>query len=375
MVLRSIRLWRTTIHVGLAILAIAGIACRNEGDREDAGKPSRTESVEREWVVPLRAVELRVEPDPASGSVTTAAAGRPLERIEEPGPEAWVRVATWDDRRGWVETGEVVTPAVWSHYERALGGIPPNELRPAYPVEGGWLVEIPYGSPSFYEGGGAYVLADSAMLAGVTRIGAVRRCAGEPRRVAWLDGGRTGSEFRPPVDRARAALPAGGVPGVRGLVVATTSRPGSRIVDAVTRSAEDAGARLERVSWWRVEGGTVWATVEWTSDGPREAAFVALPVEEGSDVDVRTVVAPRPVGEDGTFGRGSRPVFAYETNGVARPTLFVVASDHYDGGRVDLYVARPEDYGRVWTGYSWSCGRVTPGPAGSRRPAQEMEGS
>lgn len=342
------------IALGVAIACGGG-----DGDAPDADSEAARSS-EPEWVVPVRVVHLRVEPDPEAESVTTVATGTPLERVDgTSNPPGWVGVATWDDRRGWVDAEALVSPAVWSHYERALGGFPPSELRPAYPVEGGWLVEIPYGSPSFYVDAGAFVLADSTRRARVTRIGTVT-CAGETHRVAWLDGGRSDGTLQPELDRARIALPAGGSPAVEALGVEPVARPDSARVDAVMEAVERSEARVDRVTWWRIDGGSVWATVAWESEGPREAAFVALPPAAGEEgIEVHPVVAPRrrDARRNRRIGADPRPVFAYGTTGTTRPTLFVVASDHYDGERVELYFARPDDYGLLWTGYAWSCGR------------------
>lgn len=356
---RHVRLWRPFARAGWAIALVTVIACGGgDGEAPDAGSES-ARSPEPEWVVPTRVVHLRVGPDPEAGSVTRVATGTALERVDATSdPPGWVRVATWDGRRGWVDAEAVVSPAVWAHYERAFGGLPPSELRPAYPVAGGWLVEIPYGSPSFYQDASAFVLADSTRRARVTRIGTVT-CAGATHRVAWLDGGRSDETLQPELDRARIALPAGRTPTVRGLTVEPVSEPDSTRVDAVTRAVERLEARADHVTWWRIDGGSVWATVEWTSDGPREAAFVALPPAAGEEgIEVRTVVAPRSRDErrPGTDGPALRPVFAYATNGTTGPTLFVVSSNDYDRGRTEMYFARPDGYGRLWTGYAWSCG-------------------
>lgn len=345
----------------LVVAAIALGACGGgDGPGSDVPPPPVESTIEDSpRFVVIRPVTLQVAPDPEAGAVTTLATGTVLRGVDgEPEPAGWSRVATWDERRGWVEADALVDPAAWGRLEGALGGFPPSELRPAHPVAGGWIVEAPYGSPSLYEGAGAYVLGDSARRARVSGIGTVRSCAGRTHRVALLDGAGGDAELLPEPERVRLVLPAAAPPTLRGLTVEPWTSPDPALVEAVSREATRLYAPPDGIAWWRVEDGSAWASVKWERDGRVEGAFVAVPRPDGAAVDVRAVVSPRSIDEGGRGGneptRG--PVYAYEIEGVKGPTLFVVSSKEYDEERIVVYLARSRDYGRVWTGFHWGCG-------------------
>lgn len=345
----------------LVVAAVALGACGGgDGPGPDAPPPSVESALEDSpRFVVLRPVALLVAPDRDAGAVTTIPTGTVLRGVEgEAGPAGWTRVATWDERRGWVETDALVDPAAWGRLERALGGFPPSELRPAHPVAGGWIVEAPYGSPSLYEGAGAHVLGDSALRARVSGIGTVRSCAGRTHRVALLGGAAGGGEHLLVPERVRLALPAAAPPTLRGLSVEPWTSPGPALVEAVSREAARLHAPPDGIAWWRVEDGSAWASVKWEVDGPVEGVFVAVPRPDETAVDVRAVVSPRSIDDGGRGGNqpSHAPVYAYEIEGVKGPTLFVVSSKEYDQERIVVYLARSRDYGRVWTGFHWGCG-------------------
>jgi len=153
----------------LVVAAITLGACDDGAGPEASPPPAGSAIDDSPRFVAIRPVALLVAPDPEAGVVTTLATGTVLRAVGgEPGPAGWSRVATWDERRGWVEADALVDPAAWGRLEGALGGFPPSELRPAHPVAGGWIVEAPYGSPSLYQGAGVYVLGDSARRGGAS---------------------------------------------------------------------------------------------------------------------------------------------------------------------------------------------------------------
>ena len=177
----------------LVLLTVALACGRSAEPPDNGGGPAdgagaTVDSASGTQVVVLRAGPLHVEPDEDSPGITDVPAGMLLRAVDEHAPQGWVRVATWDDRRGWIPESRLIPRELWAHYGRALGGISPVLLRPAYPVEGGrWVVEAPMGSPGFTPASSAWLLGDPAEIRVVAIDSIENACGGERYRAGVLD--------------------------------------------------------------------------------------------------------------------------------------------------------------------------------------------
>ena len=152
-------------------LALRVAGCGPASETTEGEAPAPSDSTGRHRIVVLTAGPLHLEPDSASPGVLEVQAGAVLDIVTEGNAEAgWVRVATWDDRRGWLPAARLMEQAQWAHYAGALG-VAPTLVRPGYPVEGGtWGVEAPLGTPGITAASTAWLVGDSAVETRVTAI-------------------------------------------------------------------------------------------------------------------------------------------------------------------------------------------------------------
>ncbi|HET6362944.1 MAG TPA: hypothetical protein VFH11_12945, partial [Gemmatimonadota bacterium] len=184
--------------------------CDPASEIAETGSSPR-DSVPRERFVVLTAGPLHLEPDSASPGVLEVQAGALLDLVpEDPAESGWLRVATWDDRRGWIPASRLMEPSQWAHYGHALGGVAPALVRVAYPVEGGvWAVEAPLGTPGITPASSAWLVGDSALATRVTAIDSLEDiCSGELHRFGILDTRFSGGNF-PRLEEGRLVTPSG----------------------------------------------------------------------------------------------------------------------------------------------------------------------
>lgn len=364
-----------------ALAVVLGIGCGGEprsasrgSETEDAGDFGRT------TVVTLTGAQLRIEPLPDAPAVAEVAGGTALTVVGDtmgpgPGAEPWLRVATWDDRRGWVPADQVLTPDLWSHYQVALGGAAITALRAAYPVgDGRWAVEAPLNSPGITSISTVWLLADPVRAVKVAAIDSVAAACGTPHRMAILaedaGGGRD-------LSRAVLAVPASRRPQARLLAIAPLPLPDAALEAVIQRSAarmrEMAGTE-PRVWLWSMGEDARWVTLRWPAgDGGRagEHAAALLLERSGAGWSARTVVPQVP--SDADPDRAPfEPAAAYATAG-PRPTILVVEAIDLNGSRVDLYLAQADGYRRLRAGYLWGCRIMEPAGAQSRKVPETVE--
>jgi hypothetical protein len=258
---------RLPLSAALFVLALHACDGAPAPDRP-AGTPDAVapaDSTDGARVVVLRGGPLHLEPDEGSPGIADVTAGTLLRALpDSAGGPGWVRVAMWDDRRGWIPVQRLVPVELWAHYGRALGGVSPALLRPAYPVEGGrWGVEAPLGSPGITPASTGWLIGDSASAIRIASIDTVENlCGGEFHRFGVLDRRESGARW-PLLDAGRIATPSGGRP------TAVTVPIGPFEPDsALARLARSAAAELEPAA------GPP-ASTDWAALGP-DAAWVAL---------------------------------------------------------------------------------------------------
>lgn len=324
--------------------------------------PAAADSLSEERVVVLRAGPLHLEPDASSPGVTEVPAGGLLSAIpDSSGREGWVRVATWDDRRGWIPAERLVPSRLWAHYGRALGGVSPVLLRPAYPVDARrWAVEAPVGSPGFTSASTAWLLGDSATAVRVAAIDSVENvCGGELRRVGILDA-RAGGRPGPLLEAGRIAAPSGGRPAASRVAVGPFE-PDPALASMAAAAATDlvSGAGAPASTDWAALGpDAVWVALAWPEEdagsgiSQRAAALVFRRTESGWERV--SGIAPQP-STAAIPTAAWRPVAALSTEGSIHPTILLLEARETEGAHLDIWVERGGGYQRIYEGYYWGC--------------------
>lgn len=337
-----------------------------ESRRPEAAVPPGPDSTTRARVVVLRAGPLRLEPDPDSPGVIEVQAGTLLDVVPDRATGGgWVRVATWDDRRGWIEASRLMEPEAWSRYGRALGGVSPILLRPAYPVEGGrWAVEAPLGSPGLTIASSAWLLADTGRGASIVEIDSLENiCGGERHRFGILDLPHAPVDW-PLLEEAVLVTPSGSRPMTQRLAVGALD-PDPELVELVRGAAAGLGpaegngsVAPESIEWAAFGEEAAWAALSWPSadaaTGQAQLAS-ALVFRRAGDGWER-------VGVLGPFASSAeiptpawRPVAAYSIGGAGFPSLLLLEGLEYEGAHLDIWIERGDRYERIYDGYYWGC--------------------
>lgn len=347
----------TFIVLTMLSLGVA-VACADEPAADSSGDVTSAVT-EPAKVVALEQLALRISPEDGAAVVTMVSAGTPLARLADslppaPGSSRWLRVATWDERSGWVPADRTIDAGRWAGYATALGGAP-IALRAAYPIDGEWAVEAPPYSSGITPISTVWVLGDSAWSARIAAIDTVAGCRGATHRIAWLDAVPAGGAA-PDLTRAGLALPASHRPAATRLAVAPLATPEARLKAA---ALDEAGRRfappeVPRVWFYRVGQADRWVTLRWAGPaGVVDTAAALLLQPDGAGWRAATVVAP-----SGTRAAADRsplvPTAAYETV-VGQATLFLVNVVDSIGARVDIHLAGVGGYQRLRVGYNWGC--------------------
>ncbi|HET9332084.1 MAG TPA: hypothetical protein VFQ21_00720 [Gemmatimonadota bacterium] len=354
---------RRQISAALLILALHG--CDGSPAPEPppaADTVAQADSTGEERVVVLRGGPLHLEPDEGSPGITEVIAGTLLRALpDSAGVPDWVQVAMWDDRRGWIPVDRLVPVELWAHYGRALGGVSPALLRPAYPVDGGrWAVEAPLGSPGITPASTGWVLSDSTSAMRITAIDSVENiCGGELHRFGVLDRRESGERW-PLLEAGRIAAPS----GTRPVAAAVTVRP--LVPDSVLlRLAREGAAELEPAAgapesteWVALGPDAAWAALSWPDEDDAQGISqraVAL-VFRRSPAGWERVSAIAPVASTAGIPTAAwRPVAAYSTGGASHPTLLLLEVREYEGAHLDIWIERGDGYQRIYEGYYWGC--------------------
>lgn len=318
-------------------------------------------------MVVLRAGPLHLERDIDSPGVTEVPAGvllRVVADTADSAGDAWVRVATWDDRRGWIPATRLMEAGMWARYGRELGGVSPILLRPAYPVEGGrWAVEAPLGSPGFTPASSAWVLGDSAREARVVEIDSLENlCDGERYRFGALDRAAT-AEHWPFLEGGLLAAPSGARPTSRWMSIGPLD-PDPALVELARSTAAELGppgaggpAPPESIEWAALGETAAWAALSWPFEDAQQghaqlgAALVFRRASGGWELAGRVALTPSTAEIPSPAWR---PVAAYAT-GAAFPTLLLLKTLEYEGAHLDIWIAREDVYERIYRGYYWGC--------------------
>jgi hypothetical protein len=345
-----------------ALLVLALQACDRASAPEPADTGSPADSLAEEREVVLRSGPLHLEPDEGSPGIADVTAGTLLRVLPDSGgAPGWVRVALWDDRRGWIPAARLVPVELWAHYGRALGGVSPALLRPAYPVEGGtWAVEAPLGSPGITPASTGWLLSDSASAIRITAIDAVENiCGGELHRFGVLDR-RASGEHWPLLDAGRIATPSGGRPAAAAVPIGPLE-PDTALVRLAREGAaemEAASGPPEATEWLAFGPDAAWAALAWPYEdvtlGISQRAAALVFRRSPSGWQRVSAIAPLPsTAEIPTAA--FRPVAAYSTGGASHPTLLLLEVREYEGAHLDIWIERGEGYERIYEGYYWGC--------------------
>ena len=337
--------------------------CGPASDTAETGAPP-PDSVPRERVVVLTAGPLHLEPDSASPGVLDVQAGALLDLVPEgPAETGWVRVATWDDRRGWIPAWRLIEQSRWAHYGQALGGVAPTLVRVAYPVEGGvWAVEAPLGTPGITPASTAWLLGDSVAGTRVTAIDSLEDiCSGELHRFGILDARFSGGNL-PRLEEGRLVTPSGSRPTTRRLPVGPLE-PGAElrglVVDATRelapRGSEPEGAWVE---WAGLGEESAWASMSWPAEDPatgRAQLAGAVVFRRGQDGWERAAtLGPAPSSAE-IPTPAWRPVAAFATGPSGYPTILLLEALEYEGAHLDIWIERGGRYERIYEGYYHGC--------------------
>lgn len=356
---------RTLLPTALVLLLSLPPACNSPPGAERGGEPAApADTAPRARVVVLQSGPLHLEPDPDSPAVTRLQAGALLEVVDDDGGGAWVRVATWDDRQGWLPASRVMEPEQWSEYGRALGGVSPILARPAYPVAGGrWAVEAPTGSAGLTTASTTWLLGDSARGVRIVEIDSLENvCGGERYRFAALDLPAAAGD-RPRLEQGLLLTPSGSRPTARRLAVRPLE-PDDGLVALARRAAGELSAAGTESStpvsaeWLALGGDAVWAALSWTDgDAASGRAQRALAL-----VFRRTAGGWQRAGAIGPAGSSAtiptpawRPVAAYATGAATFPTILLLQRNEYEGAHLDVWIEREGWYERAYAGYYWGC--------------------
>lgn len=355
---------RVTLALMTVFLALPGCGGDSPRPAGEAVRDTLAETPADPRVVVIRAAALRLEPDYAAPAIVDVPAGALLAvPSDEPARDgAWVRVATWDDRRGWLPASDVVDAGLWGHYGAAFGGVSPILLRPAYPVEGGrWGVEAPFHSPGLTAASSVWLLGDSTSMVRIARIDSIENVCGDDRhRFATTE--RTVAAVRWPfLDAGVIAAPSGSRPGARPLTVARLEAEPALVDLAETAAAELAPAGAGppgAVEWAALGEGVAWAAFSWAAEdvdtGQAQLAAAALFVRGPGGwtaagmipLTPSSAVIPTPAW---------RPIAVYATDGAIRPTVLLLEALEYEGAHLDIWIERGGHYVRLYHGYYWGC--------------------
>jgi len=363
---------RIVVPVVLACLQALGTGCGSppeaarspDGSPAPSDAPARAASAGGEQIVVLRAGPLHLEPDPDSPGITDVPAGALLEIVPDAaGDDDWVRVATWDDRHGWLPASRIMAAEQWAQYGRALGGVSPVLVRPAYPVAAGrWAVEAPLGSPGLTPASTVWLLGDSARGARVAEIDSLENiCGGERHRFAVLDQ-RSGARDGPHLDQGLLATPSGGRPGARRLPVRPLE-PGSDLAALARRSAADAapgagGEPPPSIAWSALGDSAAWVAFSWPAEesasGQAQRALAVVFRRTANGWERAASIGP--AGSSATIPAPAwRPVAAYATGAATFPTLLLLERLESEGAQLDVWIEREGRYEQVYRGYYWGC--------------------
>jgi len=348
----------------IASLALAGCGVEPPRPAGGDGLPDTAVAADRARLVVLRATQLRLEPDSTSPGVVDVPGGTLLRVAPESAgaaEEGWVRVATWDDRRGWLPASLVVEARLWAHYGEALGGVSPGLLRPAYPVEGGrWGVEAPFHSPGFTQASSAWLLGDSARAARIVEIDSIENVCGEERHRFAVTDRIAAAEQWPLLDVGVIAAPSGRRPAARLLAIHQLV-PHPALAELAGRVAAGlgppGGGDPASIEWLAFGEDAAWATFSWPSEDAATrrwqfaAALVLRRSPDGWELAGTVPVTPSSA-EIPT--PAWRPVAAYST-GTGIASILLLESFEYEGAHLDVWIERGGEYLRLYQGYYWGC--------------------
>ena len=353
--------WPSILLLLWLVAHALGCGPASETAQDGAAPP---DSAPRERVVVLTAGPLHLEPDSTSPGVTQVQAGAILDLVPEaPAETGWVRVATWDDRRGWLPASRLIEQSQWAHYGQALGGVAPALVRVAYPVEGGvWGVEAPLGTPGITPASTAWLVGDSAVGIRVTAIDSLEDvCSGELHRFGILDARSSGGDL-PRLDEGRLMTPSGNRPTIRRLPPGRLD-PGAELTGLLVAAARelapsgsDPGAAT--VSWEALGSESAWASLSWPSEDPatgRAQLASAVVFRRGRDGWERAAsLGPHPSSAE-IPTPAWRPVGAFATGTSGFPTILLLEALEYEGAHLDIWIERGGRYQRIYEGYYWGC--------------------
>ncbi|MBW3660259.1 MAG: hypothetical protein KY397_01320 [Gemmatimonadetes bacterium] len=366
----------------LPVLLAMGAACGGEPPESgpvpaDTAQPDPAATAERVRIV-LVAGPLRSRPAAAAPAVTEAAAGTTLRLVSDTTAASgrWLRLATWDDRKGWMPEDAVLDAGLWTHYVETLGGATPAALRPAYPMSGGrWGAEKPFPSPDLDPPAEVWLAADSLVHSRVVGRDTLRyECTGARHSMAVLERGIPGAgrpdggaiaipASRPPAGRT---LPVGALDPEAGLLEAIADATDAALAAAPSRRVpEDAlpppepGAEA-RLAWRAVGEDGAWAVATWHPSRGREAgtmpgrwAGAFLAIRGAGGWSVRTVLPLQWT----TVAPAAPPwrLLAAVATVPGRPTLLAVESLQPEGSRIDLLLADERGFRRLYAGFYRGC--------------------
>lgn len=345
----------------LLLSPVWGCGPESETAEGDASPP---DSAPRERLVVLTAGPVHLDPDSASPGVLEVPAGTLLDLVpEDAGEDGWVRVATWDDRRGWLPANRLMEHSQWAHYGQALGGVAPSLLRPGYPVEGGaWAVEAPLGTPGITPASTAWLVGDSAVSTKVTAIDSLEDiCSEALHRFGILDA-RYSGENLPRLEEGRLVTPSGSRPMVRGLAVGPLD-PDAELVGLLESAARElappgADPEAASVEWAALGEGSAWAVLSWPSEDPstgRAQLASAIVLRRTGDGWER-VATLGPVPSSAEIPTPAwRPASAFATGPSDFPTILLLEGLEYEGAHLDIWIERQGRYERIYEGYYWGC--------------------
>jgi hypothetical protein len=350
----------------LVLLLALPPACDSPPAAERGGEPAaRADTAPRARVVVLQSGPLHLEPDPDSPGVTGLQAGTLLDLVEDGGDGAWVRVATWDDRQGWLPASRVMDPEQWAEYGRALGGVSPILARPAYPVAGGrWAVEAPTGSAGLTTASTAWLLDDSARAARIVEIDSIENvCGGERYRFAALDLPSAAGD-QPRLEQGLLLTPSGSRPAARRLTIrplepdadlAALARSAARELSAASGGGPSPPGSAE---WLALGGDAAWAALSWTDEDAAsgQAQRALALVFRRSAAGWQRVGAIWPDGSSAALPTPAwRPVAGYATGAATFPTILLLQTNESEGAHLDVWIEREGWYERAYAGYYWGC--------------------
>ena len=347
----------------LLCLSTLGWAC-DPGSETAEGGASPPDSAARERIVVLTAGPVHLEPDTASPGVMEVPAGTLLDVVPDGAGEAgWVRVATWDDRRGWLPANRLMEQSQWAHYGQALGGVAPSLLRPGYPVEGGfWAVEAPLGTPGITPASTAWLVGDSAVETKVTEIDSLEDvCSEKLHRFGILDAGSAAAD-PPRLEDGRLVTPSGSRPTARRLAMGPLE-PDAELTALLESAATELAPpgvdpEAASVEWAALGEGAAWAALSWPVEDPStgQAQIASAIVLRRTADGWERVATLGPVPSSAEVPTPAwRPVAAFATGTAGFPTLLLLEALEYEGAHLDIWIERGGRYERIYEGYYWGC--------------------